>query len=235
MRCLLRIPARPRATGRSTGAVILAFLAVATLAGCSKSHPSAKGSTSPTHSPSPKPSPASTAPPSADFSTQGVRAVDPQDRAASNTAANNAAKQVLNLIDTYYNTAFLQPSNWGNGTFPTLSSLFTPDAGGSAAANLQALSLGPLATQIARVNPSTETTNVVSVLIEPNGNPSYATVTTRFQATTQPVGTAAPVTILQSAQFMIDATSFKIAGYDVSTSFNGAAAAASYSPPAGSA
>jgi hypothetical protein len=174
--------------------------------------------------------PAFSNPAVADFSTMGVRAVDAQDRQSSNAAANAALKQVINLVNTYYDNAFLQPSDWANGSFPNLSGLFTSDAAGTVPANLQTLSLGPLASQVAGVKPQTETTTIVSVLIEPNGSASYATVTTRFAGTTVPVGSAASVQILQSAQFMIDASDYKIAGYDVSTSFAGQSASASYTP-----
>jgi hypothetical protein len=233
MDCFVPSAARAGASGRAAGVLLLAVLMLAAVPGCTKSHHGAAGKAGAT--PPASPSPASTAAPTAHFSTQGVRAVDAQDRPSVNPAANAAAKQVINLVDTYYNTAFLQPSQWGGGSFPSLSSLFTPDAGASVPANLQALSLGPLAPQIARVNPSTESTNVVDVLIEANGSPSYATVTTRFQATTVPTGSAASVTILQSAQFMVDTSDYKIAGYDVTTSFSGQSASASYSPAPGTA
>jgi hypothetical protein len=214
-----------RAAARATGAVVLAVVVLAGVPGCTKAH---KSTAHPSASPSPQPS--STTPATANFSTQGVRAVDAQDRQSSNATANAALKQVISLVNTYYNNAFLQPSDWANGSFPNLSGLFTSDAAGTVAANLQTLSLGPLASQVARVSPQTETTTIVSVLIEPNGSASYATVTARFAGTTVPVGSAAPVQILQSAQFMIDASDYKIAGYDVSTSFAGQSAAASYTP-----
>lgn len=224
-----RTTARPPRSGRATGVLLITAIALVTV-GCGKSHPKAAH---PSASATPTPSPSSTAPASANFSTQGVRAVDSQDRPSSNATANDAAKKVIALINTYYNTAFLQPASWGNGAFPTLSSLFTGDAAGSVPANLQAMSLGPLAPQVSRVNPSKESAGVVAVLIEDNGSATFATVTTRFEATGEPAGTAAPVGILQSAQFMVNVPAGKIAGYDVSTSFSGLTKTASYHAPGG--
>ena len=211
-------------------------VALLTAAGCSKSNPSARGTPSPgsTSGHSPTPTPSSTGIPTADFSYQGVRPDDAQNRPSANGPAGDAAKKAVQAVDTYYDTAFLQPSDWGGGSFPSLAGLFTPDAAASVAANLQALSLGPLAKQITRVNPSVETGDTVDVLIEANGSPSYATVATRFQATSVPAAGSAPVKIVQSAQFMIETSDDKIAAYDVTTSFNGQSSSSSYTPPPGS-
>ncbi|MGH2717906.1 MAG: hypothetical protein ACRDJU_04935 [Actinomycetota bacterium] len=233
-----RHPHAPRLQPRlrplsARGVLLIASLMLLAAAGCTKS-PSAKG-TKPgsTSGHTPTPTPSSTGIPTADLSYQGVQPLDAQSRPTSNGPAGDAAKKAVQAIDTYYNTAFLQPSNWGGGSFPSLAGLFTPDAGASVAANLQALSLGPLASQITRVNPQVETGSKVQVLIESNGQPSYATVTTRFQATSVPAGSAAPVQILQSGQFMIETSDYKIAAYDVSTSFNGVSKSSSYTPPPG--
>lgn len=228
----------PTPARRGAGSAVAIVLVGLLLAACSSSKkPAASGSGTPsgTHPASTQPSPSSTAPPQANFVAAGVKADDAQDRTSVNDAANATAKQVENLVNTYYNDAFLQPSQWGDGAFPSLSGLFTSDAATSVGANLQTLALGPLAKQIARVTPTKETESTVNVLIEADGTPSYATVITRFEARATPSAGGPAVVILQSAQFMIQASggSYHIAGYDVSTSFSGTSTSASYGGPIG--
>lgn len=215
------------------GVVLLASLTLLAAAGCTKSHSGAKGTPNPALSGhTPTPTPTSTGIPNADFSYQGVQPLDSQNRASSNGPAADAAKKAVQAIDTYFDTAFLNPAAWAGGAFSSLPGLFTSDAAASVTANLQSLSLGPLAAQITRVNPQTQSADKVEVLIEDNGQPSYATVTTRFQATSVPAGSAAPVQILQSGQFIIETGAYKIAAYDVTTSFNGVSKSSSYTAPA---
>lgn len=208
------------------------------LAACSSSKkPAAHGSATATPSKGSPPAKTSPSPAvvEAHFVEAGVRAVDDQDRPSSNDAANAAAKKVIELVDSYYNDAFLQPSQWGNGQFPALSGLFTSDAASSVAPNLAVLSLGSLATQLSKVTPTKQNANTVAVLIEPNGQPSYATITTRLEATGTPTAGGGSVTILQSAQFMILATggTYHIAGYDITSSYSGVSGSARYGGPIG--
>ncbi|HEU5002609.1 MAG TPA: hypothetical protein VFW71_07520 [Actinomycetota bacterium] len=229
----------PFAARRGAGTALALLLVGLLLAACSSSKkPAASGSATsrtPPGKASAKPSPSSTAPPQANFSASGVKPVDAQDRSSANEAANAAAKQVINLMDTYYNDAFLQPAQWGGGTFPSLSGLFTQDAAGSVAANLPVLTLGGLANQISRVDPTKQSAGEVSVLIEPDGSASFATVTTRFEGTGKPSGGGPAVQILQSAQFMvqISGSTAQIAGYDITSSYAGVAGSASYNGPIG--
>lgn len=234
MRLHRHLPApRLRPLG-ARGILVLASVALLAAAGCSKSKPSAHPSAGSTSGHTAAPTPSSTGIPSADFSYQGVRPDDAQDRASANGPAGDAAKQAVNAVNNYYDQAFLKPGDWGGGSFPGLAGLFTADAASSVAANLQSLSLGHFASQISRVNPQVETGSIVDVLIEANGSPSYATLSTRFQATSVPSGSAAPVQILQSAQFMIETNDYKIVAYDVTTSINGSSSTSSYTPPPGS-
>src|SRR5579872_3890322 len=119
MRFLWHLPApRLRPLGR-VGLVALA-VALLTAAGCSKSNPSARGTPSPgsTSGHSPTPTPSSTGIPTADFSYQGVRPDDAQNRPSANGPAGDAAKKAVQAVDTYYDTAFLQPSDWAAGASP---------------------------------------------------------------------------------------------------------------------
>lgn len=220
----------PLSRPRRTAAVALVGLSLVSVS-CSKKKPV-------TH-PSASPSPAAAASPAeiaAHFNLNGAHAYDAQDRPAGNGVANDVANKVATLVDTYYNIAFVQPSHWHGGAHPELPSLFTSDAAATVGPNLQTLALGSAAANLAKVQPTVQGLGVIGVLIEPNLSPSYATVGTHFEGTGAPStagGTTVHITV--DAQFFVDASSYKIAGYDVTMSINGVAKSASYNPPSGAA
>ena len=163
----------------------------------------------------------------------GVAAVDSQDRPAANAVANDVATHVLATLNEFYNIGFLHPSRWGGGSFPDLQGLFTPDARYTVAPNLPTLSLGPVANVLAKVDPTLQHAGIIAVLIEQNQSASYATVSTRFEGKGTPTDKAAdPISVGQSAQFMIDVgNGYRIAGYDVTTQIDSVAKSASYHAP----
>jgi hypothetical protein len=218
-----------------TGALVLTAMITLALPGCSKPHkqpaaqPTAKPSASPT------PSPSSSPPPEvhADFHAEGVAAVDAQDRTSSNNVANDAAKKVLDLIDAYYNSAFLEPARWAGGSHPDLAGMFTDDAKPSVGPNLQVLALGSVAPLLTRVVPNQERAAKIRVLIEPNQSASFAAVYTHFDGTGQPAAPGAqPVHIIHDFQILMDVGAGKIAGYEATTSEDSVTKSASYLPPA---
>jgi hypothetical protein len=207
--------------------VLTAVLAVA-LAGCSKpKKPGAQPKASATPTPS-----ASPANPLADFHAEGVAAVDSQDRPSSNNVANDAAKKVIDLIDAYYNSAYLEPGRWAGGSHPDLVGMFSDDAKPSVAANLQVLALGSVAPLLTKVVPNVQRAAMVRVLIEPNQTASYAAVYTHFDGTGQPKASGAqPVHIIHDFQILMDVGAGKIVGYEATTSEDSVAKSASYLPP----
>lgn len=196
---------------------------------CSKSHPGAKkASKSPT--PSASPSPARPPEPQADFRASGVAPVDAQDRTSSFATANDEAKKVLDLVNTYYDIAFLQPSRWGGGQHPDLGTLFTDDAKASLAGNLQVVALGSVAPQLSSVTPVNEQAKTIRVLIEPNGAASYAAVSTHFDATGHAAAGGGAVPITHDAQLLVDVAAGKIMGYDMGSRIGGSSSGASSMP-----
>ena len=113
-------------------------------------------------------------------------------RIEANQAAVQASNQVVAVLNSYNNIAFLQPARWGGGTHPELAGLFTDEARHAVAADLQTLALGSVAPRLARVEPSKQTAGVISVLIEPDLSGSYAVATVDFEGTGRPTasGTA---------------------------------------------
>ena len=205
---------------------LIIFFSLGAVPACSKSHPKAKKSPTPSASPSPSKPPE----PQADFRASGVAPVDAQDRASAFGAANDAAKKVIDLVNTYYDIAFLQPSRWGGGQHPDLGTLFSDDAKGSLAGNLQVVALGSVAAQLSKVTPVNEQAGTIRVLIEPNGGASYAAVPTHFDATGTAVSGGGAVPITHDAQLLVDIAAGKIIGYDMGSRIGGSASGASYVP-----
>jgi hypothetical protein len=219
-------------THKAPGALLLVAVAVLALPACSKSKKPAGAKPSPTAAARPSASP--TKPPTiqADFHPDSVAAVDAQDRPSSNNVAIDASKKVIDLINSYYNIAFIDPSKWDGGLHPDLPSLFSDDAKTSVAPNLQALALDALAGVLSKVQPNVQKAAAIRVLVEPNQTASYAAVTTHFDATgTHVAAGAQPVHIIHDFQILVDIGANKIVAYEVSTSADSVAKSASYLPP----
>lgn len=208
--------------------LLIIFFSLGAVPACSKSHP--KSSKSASSTPSASPSPSKPPEPQADFKASGVAPVDAQNRTSAFGAANDAAKKVIDLVNTYYDIAFLQPSRWGGGQHPDLGTLFSDDAKASLAGNLQVVALGSAAPQLTKVTPVNEQAGIIKVLIEPNGAASYAAVPTHFDATGTAVGGGA-VPITHDAQLLVDIAAGKIIGYDMGSRIGASSSGASYVPP----
>ena len=161
-----------------------------------------------------------------------MAAVDAQDRPSSNDVASNAAKKAVDLINAYYNAAFLEPGRWLGGRHPDLLAMFSDDAKPSVATNLQILALGNVAPQLTRVVPNVQKAAQIRVLIEPNQSASYAAVSTHFDGTGETAASGGqPVHIIHDFQILMDLGANKIVSYEVSTSEDSVAKSASYVPP----
>jgi hypothetical protein len=162
-----------------------------------------------------------------------VAAVDAQNRPASNNVATDAAKKVIDLINAYYNSAYLEPGRWAGGSHPDLAGMFADDAKASVGPNLQVLALGSVAPLLTRVVPNVQRAAMIRVLIEPNQSASYAAVYTHFDGTGQPAASGAqPVHIIHDFQILMDVGAGKIVGYEATTSEDSTPKSASYFPPA---
>jgi len=217
---------------RGSGALLLVAVAVLALPACSKSKKPAAAKTSAAPKPTPTPSPTKPAEVHADFHAAGVAAVDAQNRASSNDVANAAAKKVIDLVNSYYDIAFLTPSRWGGGTHPDLGGLFGGEVAGTLGPDLPALALGSVAPQLSEVQPNVETATTIKVLIEPNQLASFAVVNTHFEGTGKPATAAGQnVHIVHDFQFMMDVGGGRIVAYDAATAEDGVTKSASYFPP----
>jgi hypothetical protein len=163
-----------------------------------------------------------------------VRAVDALDRPQASQRAAQEAAGVVAFLNDYYSIGFLDPSRWHGGTHPDLAGLFIPDAKAAAARDLQALALADLAPKLKRVEATKQQASRVSVLIEPDLDPSVAIVSAAFEGTGQPVASGeGPVKIVHTATFLLtkQAGAFRISAYDVTLKADTTARTAAFGTP----
>jgi hypothetical protein len=191
---------------RSRTAVLLVLLLVLIGApACRKEKPSAK------KSPSPSPTAGATG---AAFTATAVQASDAADRPQATEKANQVAPQIVDLVNTYYTAAFIDPEKWGGGKHGDLAAVFSGSVQGQVAGQIQGLALGDLAPKIKSVKPGKQEVTI-KVDVEEDLSTPVITAVTLFEATAQTKNKAeGPVKIVhQLRMFLVpDAGSFKIAG-----------------------
>jgi hypothetical protein len=172
---------------------------------CSKSKPSAVNSPSPTSPGAAK----------AGFKVVALEAVDAGDRPQARDKANQVAAQVVDLFNSYYTVAFIDPAKWGNGQHATLPDLFTGDVRGQVGSQLQGLALGDLAAKIASVQPGRQEVAVKVFVDDGDMSAPVVAVNTLFEATAEAKSKAdGPVKISHTMKTLLapDGAGYRIAG-----------------------
>jgi hypothetical protein len=185
--------------------VAVVLLALMGAPACSKSKPSAENS----------PSPTSGGPVKAGFKAVAVQAVDAGDRPQARDKANQVAAQVVDLFNSYYTVAFIDPAKWGTGQHASLPDLFTGDLRGQVGGQLQGLALGDLAPRIASVKPDREEVQVKVFVSDGDMSAPLVAATTLFEATAQAKSKAdGPVKISHTMKTLLvpDGGGYRIAG-----------------------
>ncbi|MGH2706513.1 MAG: hypothetical protein ACRDJ4_15930 [Actinomycetota bacterium] len=197
-----------RKTPRGVLAIALAVGIVA-LAGCSKdSGPGILGKITGKERPAAK----------ASFKAGEVRGINPSDKAEAPQRANDEAPKVLDLLNRYYDIAFLDKKRWKDGTHPDLAGLFIGEAQPAVAPNLGALALADIAGRFKRVEPKKQEAGQISVLIEDDGSAPLAMVSAFFEASGETNEKAdGPVTITHGVTFVLqrEGDAYKIATFFV--------------------
>ncbi len=154
--------------------------------------------------------------PQASFTTGEVRAVDARDRSEANARAMQEAGKVIDLLNSYYSIAFVNPKRWDGGKHPELGSLFTDEARASVAPNLNGLALADLARSLKSVSANRQEAAKMSFEVEENLESLYAVATVAFEGSGAPrAKKEAPVAIQHHAVFWLarQAGVWKIAAY----------------------
>lgn len=114
-------------------------------------------------------------------------------------AVGKEAKKITRLLDRWYQTAFVDPALWGDGTFPEVRGLFVQEARTAFEADIASLTIGEARTELERVVPKRARARI-SVFFDEDGKARFAVAEVDFTATGTPrADDALPLTIAQKA------------------------------------
>lgn len=114
-------------------------------------------------------------------------------------AVDAEADKITTLLDRWYQSAFVDPKLWGDGTFPRVRSLFAQQARKSFRADLDSLTIGEARTELVRVVPKRARAKI-SLFFDENGTPRFAVAEVEFRASGTPrAEESQPVAIVQEA------------------------------------
>jgi hypothetical protein len=141
----------------------------------------------------------------------------PQAKAPSSSDNQSNADAILKMFNDYYQTAFVDPKKWGDGTFPDLKDLFVKEAQTSFTKDIDSLTIGPARTELSRVDP-TKQTMTLTIYYDAKTRPYYAVADATFIARGTMKQSGPPLIIDQKATYYLHKVgdSWTITDYDVS-------------------
>jgi hypothetical protein len=96
-------------------------------------------------------------------------------------ALTKESKQIVSMLNDWYEQAFVNTEKFGDGTFPDIAKSFTAAASMSFTKDLATLTIGEARTEVKRVDPTAQTAKVTVYF--GNGKPTYAIAAVHFAAT----------------------------------------------------
>lgn len=103
------------------------------------------------------------------------------DRAPDDAAVQREGEAIVELLDGWYQQAFVDPERFGDGTFPEVAALFDEEARAAFTEDVAALTIGPAREEVDRVEPTTSTADI-TIFFEDGEQPRWATATVTFAA-----------------------------------------------------
>lgn len=101
------------------------------------------------------------------------------------SAIAKEATEIETMLNAWYQTAFVDVADFGDGTFPSVAAMFTSDAAKTFAQDVNSLTIGAGRNDVTRVVPS-EQTAAVAIYFEDRTKPTFATAKVRFVAAATP-------------------------------------------------
>lgn len=119
------------------------------------------------------------------------------------SAAETERGAITDLLDAWYQVAFVDPTGWDDGKFTVLKDLLTEDARTSFDRDVNALTIGEARTEVVRVNPA-RAHAVITIYFDGDVNAQFAVAEVAFVATARMQSKEAPpLTISQEAAFQL--------------------------------
>jgi hypothetical protein len=150
------------------------------------------------------------------FKVGEIRAMDAFDRAESPQKAQEQAGKVVELLNSYYTIAFVDPAKWHGGAHPELANLFSPEVHGQMAPNLGALALADLVPKLTKLTPSKQEAPKLTFLLVADFSAPFASVTSIFEGmATAKLKAESPVKVTHTATFWLlrEGDAYKVIGF----------------------
>lgn len=132
--------------------------------------------------------------------------------------ADAEAKPIFTMLNDWYQTAFIDPKLFGDGTFPDVAKLFAKEAQASFTKDISSLTIGEAREQVRRVVPEQSIANI-TLFYDDGGNAVFATAAVRFMArATLTQDGAFPLRITQTGTYHLkrEGSSWLVTFYDAS-------------------
>jgi hypothetical protein len=156
-------------------------------------------------------------PPAANFAVGEVRVIDSQDRPEAGGNAGPKVDKVKELVNNYYNAAFVDPGKWGDGGHPELANLFTEEAKPQVGPRIGILALGEASKSLKRVEPQKQQIDRLTLYFDGDPNAPLGVVSTSFEATATPAAEGAePVKVIHTGTFWLqpEGDGFRISAFN---------------------
>src|SRR5207247_1514740 len=101
--------------------------------------------------------------------------------------AADAQASASDVIDTFYTEAFLDPSNWRDGSYDDVFTAFRSDAASQAQNDLGALTAGSVGDTFSKITPAHSTLKT-NVLMDSKGQPASMVAIVKFVAKGTAIG-----------------------------------------------
>jgi len=114
------------------------------------------------------------------------------------------AQDIVAMLNDWYQTAYIDPSQFGDGTFPSVAAHFAGDAKASFTKDIGSFTIAEARTRVARVVPSQQRATITVFMLD-GKTPTYATALIRFMAVaTQTRATQPKIRITQHASLHLE-------------------------------
>jgi len=153
-----------------------------------------------------------------DFTVRGARAVATSadaDQDALNASAEQLAPDITPTIDDLYTFAFLDPSNWHDGSYDEAFESFSSDAARTAQQNAAVLTLGADAGDVYKSVEPRKSSITYEILYDREGEPNTAVATVVFRALAQRKDGTYIAVLSEGTFFLRDVDGWKVTAFDV--------------------
>lgn len=138
-----------------------------------------------------------------------------QGKAAPANVQQGEVEAITTMFNDFYQTAFVDPGKWGDGTFEDLAGMFADDVKASFTRDLPTLTIGEARTELERVDLGPNYFSV-TVYYDSKQKPTFAVTNVQFEGRGTLKETGPAVTIKQSASYWLQklGSDWKITSYD---------------------